>query len=79
MSMQSSTLTSRQLSATVHGMTRPTSDKRSAPKRIPWEVIEGLLKKGYEPRDIALRLGCSTQNVYERIARHRKPNGKGAA
>lgn len=48
-----------------------TSTKRSAPKRIPWADIEALLKKGYEPRDIALRFGCSTQNIYERIARER--------
>lgn len=41
----------------------------SAPKRIAWEEIQDLLRRGYEPRDIALRLGCSTQNVYERIKR----------
>lgn len=66
--------------ATVVGVT-PLSDKRSAPKRIQWETIEALLAKGYEPRDIALRLGCSTQNIYERIARNaaKQPNGKGAA
>lgn len=40
-----------------------------APKGIAWGDIEALLKKGFEPRDIALRLGCSTQNVYARIHR----------
>lgn len=48
---------------------------RSAPKRIPWEQIQALLKKGYEPRDIALRFGCSTQNIYNRIRKHRDKHG----
>lgn len=52
-----------------------TRTGRSAPKRIKWEDIAALLKKGYEPRDIALRFGCSTQNIYERIRRHEEQTG----
>lgn len=62
-------------------MARPRTkvpEKRSAHKRIPWQTIQGLLNRGFEPRDIALRLGCSTQNIYERIARQAAKKG-GAA
>lgn len=54
---------------------------RDAPKGIPWSEIAALLKKGWEPRDIAMKYGCSVQNIYARIARHRaqKPNGKQGA
>jgi hypothetical protein len=46
--------------------------RRTAPKNIPWSDIEALLKKGWEPRDIALRFGCSVQNIYERMKRRRE-------
>jgi uncharacterized protein (DUF433 family) len=42
------------------------------PARIAWEDIASLLKKGWSPREIALRYGCSVQNIYARMKYQRE-------
>lgn len=52
------------------------TDERKAPKNIAWDDIAALLAKDWEPRDIAMKFGCSVQNIYARIQRHRAKAGR---
>lgn len=57
----------------------PYMNTKPGPMGIPLKEIERRLDAGMTPREIAMTLGCSVQNVYERTREYRKRNAPAAA